>query len=570
LTPLLFAIGLSLVACAEPPNTPEPPPKRMTNPPIVDGEYVRAEGLGLALGERPFRFIGGNAALIHGAAAREGLPALLDAMKDDGISVIRVWAAGEADDDGRDWRRAYAFRLGPEAWVETSFEHLDRLLVEARERDIRVMIALSNRWGDYGGLPQYARWTGITPRRKNLLPAELLAVLSSDAARDLYRAHVVRVVGRVNSISGTPYREDPTIFSWELANELSAQTCESDDALFDWTRTMARYVRSLDSQHLIGAGHIGYKTELSRRSWERITALEDIDYADVHAYPHNVLAITDMEALDGWLDERAHLALNVVDKPLIVGEIGFPRNHPTHTPREDWFARTLERADADGVSGVMVWIYRSWDERDDPQGIWAEGPRADETAPVRAALRWAAVSWAGTSAAVANPTVLNASEDDVLFPLGLEHLRPWVESEWQASGDDAGRLSLDPWALAEGCANDDSPAFAQYVVEAPRDETPASLRITALGPPVRARREDHGIEVLVDGVHVGTWNGPGRFSPAEEGALEAAFGARHPFHLVTVRSAVESGRAHIRRLLVELPGEGTLEMELEYAEGGDP
>lgn len=551
-------LALALFGCGEKAASPVVE-KTVTNPPIEDGRFVTASGPRLLIGERPFRFVGANAAMIHGRPMRDGMEALLDAMRDDGISVIRVWAAGEDDDDGQAWRRDRAFRLGRDGWIETSFEHLDRLLVAARDRNIRVMVTLLNRWGDYGGLPQYGRWVGITPRRRNLLPSELLAVLSSEEVRDLYRAHVDRVVGRVNSVSGIAYRDDPTIFSWELANELSAPTCETEEVLVEWTQTMARHVRSLDENHLIGAGHIGYKTDISKSSWRRVTALSEIGYADVHAYPHNVLGIDDPEALGGWLDERANLALNVLEKPLILGEIGFRRNDAYFSPRHEWFARALERAEADGLSGFMVWIYRSWDEREDRQGIWFDGPLAEESAPVRRALRWAAVRWARGRAEITNAAVRDATPDAQLSPLGLENIRPWTEGAWED-----GRLRIDPWALAEGCASSDGPAWLHYVADMGRAEAPVSLTVENLGPAPEDPDADLAIEVSVDGTHVGTWAGPGRYDPLE-GSLAAAFSTARSFRHLRLSSTSEAGRAHLRRMLERRPGEGAHELVVRWS-----
>jgi hypothetical protein len=329
---------------------------------------------------------------------------------------------------------------------------------------------------------------------------------------------------------------------------------------------MARFVRRLDGGHLVSAGHIGYKTELSRESWQRITGLDAIGYADVHAYPHNVLAVTDPETLGGWLDDRANLALNVLDKPLILGEIGFRRNDRRFSPRDDWFARALERSSADGLSGMMIWIYRSWDERDDPQGVWAEGPFADGTAPVRSALRWAAVEWAGTPPQITNDAVSAAAADTRLFPLGVEHLRPWTEGEWKALDVGRGRVSLDPWALAEGCAVDDRPAWAVYVVDVHREDVPTHLEVLLAPPGEELVHADLEIDVSIDGVVVGTWHGPGRYESAGDDALVDAFAARRTFRYLRLETDTAPGRDYLRLFTAGLPADGTHVFELAWPE----
>ena len=56
-----------------------------------------------------------------------------------------------------------AFRIGEgqDGWVEESFVHLDHALVLARERGLGVIVVLTNRWPDYGGIAQHAEWSGL-------------------------------------------------------------------------------------------------------------------------------------------------------------------------------------------------------------------------------------------------------------------------------------------------------------------------------------------------------------------------------------------------------------------------
>ena len=117
--------------------------------------FVRASGHRFTVDGRPFRFVGANAAILHGAVRRASAEAALDAIAADGLRVVRVWALGEHAAGAQPWARDYAFRIGPDAWVESSFVHLDRVLAAARVRGLRVIVVLANRWADYGGAPRY-------------------------------------------------------------------------------------------------------------------------------------------------------------------------------------------------------------------------------------------------------------------------------------------------------------------------------------------------------------------------------------------------------------------------------
>lgn len=516
---LVFACLLA--ACAE--GAPPPPDKARTAlPSIEDGVFARAEGGAFHLGDRPARFVGVNASLIHGGQTREDAPRLIEAMADDGVRLARVWALGTSEGEEA-WRRSVAFRLGPDDWVEESFVHLDRVLAEARRHDVRVILVLANRWADRGGLPQLARWAGITPRRRHLLPAELAATLESEAARALYVAHLERLVGRVSSVTGVAYRDDPTIFAWELINELSAPTCEAGDAQVAWVREMSARVRTLDPNHLIAAGHIGYNSELSLRYWRQVHALPEIGYADTHGYPQNLVDADTPAALGDWLDHRAAEA-RALGLPLMVGEVGVPRGDGPFAPRERWLEAFFGRAAEGGTDGVLVWMYRPWQDHDDPHGIWPWGPRAEETAPVRRLLREASKRWDRVE-----PDEPGARG----WPLGIERVVPWVESEWED-----GALEVDPWALAEGCAD----TGLTYAL-------PWRTDVGAIDFDVRGATEG-ALRVRLDGVDVGTWRG-GEFTPAADAPRQTMVWMR-------LEPEDEAGRALLRRFTAELPGDARL------------
>lgn len=429
-----LVLALVLAACGA-----EPPPQKSARslPPIRSGEFVRTRGTDFVLGDQAVRFVGVNAALIHGEETRDAAPRLLRELARTRVQLARLWALGETS-ASESWQRHVAFRLGPGDWVDESFTHLDQVLDEAEAAQIRVVVVLANRWADRGGLPQYARWAGIEPRYRNLLPAELAATLRNETARELYLAHLRRIVGRTPP-GGTPYRDRPTIAAWELINELSASTCAVQEALLPWVRDMAGEVRALDPNHLIAAGHIGYNSEQSLEFWTAVHQLDDVAYADTHGYPQNLLDVVEPAHFRDWLDHRTASA-HAIGKPLLVGEVGIPRNDPAFSSRRAWLGSFLEAAQDNGTGGVLFWMARPWPQWDDPHGIWAWGPHEEESRPLRELLFGASKRWAQeaeTSAPVAS------------FPLGVDRIRPFVNGEWTE-----GVLEADPWAVTEGCVRE--------------------------------------------------------------------------------------------------------------------
>lgn len=327
-----------------------------------EGDFVRVEDGHFAVGGTRLRTLGANVAVMHGEAHRQALDETLDAVQADGLGLVRLWALGERDEDAPEWARSYAFRIGAEGWVEESFTHLDRALAAVRARGLRAIVVLGNRWADYGGIPAYLRWTGDpfdASSPDGIARAELGTFFGSSRARALYLAHVERVVGRTSTVTGLPYRDDPSIFAWELVNELS---CERRDraALVDFVRTAAARVHALDRHHLVSAGHIGYDTSADRRTWREVMSLPEIDYADAHAYPAEHGRVTSLRELDAFVDDHAMLARTVLGKPLVLGEIGFrTRTRSFGLTRAQLFAHLLDRARRDDVDAALAWIYCS-------------------------------------------------------------------------------------------------------------------------------------------------------------------------------------------------------------------
>lgn len=322
--------------------------------------FVRVRGTHFVRDGSPFRFLGANVAVTHGPSHRAALRATLDEVSRAGLSVIRVWALGEHPDGAPPWARDFAFRVGEDGWVEESFVHLDHVLAEARARRLSVIVVLGNRWGDYGGIPQYMRWAGepfADGASEGVARADLGGFFRSERARALYAAHVERVVGRVSSVTGVAYRDDPTIFAWELINEISAERRDAGD-LQAWIREMAGHVRAVDAQHLVSAGHIGFVRAAERRTWLEVASMPEIDFADAHAYPAEWDRVRTIRELDAYVDDHVALAHRYAHKPFVWGEYGFSGARAAlRGTRARLFDAFLDRSEASGVDGSLAWVF---------------------------------------------------------------------------------------------------------------------------------------------------------------------------------------------------------------------
>ncbi len=168
------------------------------------------------------------------------------------------------------WLRFNPFRRGPEEWNEAAFVSLDLAIVEAARNNLRVQLCLTNWWRDTGGVVRYLRWAGLPDAADDTQPyginAERAMLFYTNAdTRRLYREHLERLALRRNTISGVLYRDDPTIFGWELMNEAQAVTGRWGERRA-WITEMSSYLKSLDPNHLIAPGDWGYVHRQPRRS----------------------------------------------------------------------------------------------------------------------------------------------------------------------------------------------------------------------------------------------------------------------------------------------------------------
>jgi mannan endo-1,4-beta-mannosidase len=163
---------------------------------------------------------------------------------------------------------------------EEGLRALDGLIAEAARFDVRLLLVLTNNWADYGGAPAVVQ--AVAPGED--LPKD--AFWSDRRAIEAQREFIRAVVSRENSVTSVPYRDDPTIFLWELANEArctDARYC-TRDTLMKWARVMADAVRDAGARQPIAWGGSGYRGKYG----EDLAAIADdgaVDVLTLHMYP---------------------------------------------------------------------------------------------------------------------------------------------------------------------------------------------------------------------------------------------------------------------------------------------
>jgi mannan endo-1,4-beta-mannosidase len=345
---VLVGSALLLAGCAAAPLVPPAPP-----------QYVRRDGARFLVGSTPYRFAGANMwnAAYLGADAKFGdrarLKREIDRLSELGITNIRILGSSELSPLKNSITPA--FRTQAADYNETLLNGLDYALAEMGKRGMRAIIYLTNFWEWSGGMMTYLYWTN-GGRYINMndpahpwpeFPDMVAQFYSSEPAVRLYHDYVRAVVGRTNRVTGLRYADDPTIMSWQLANEprpggSDAVGLKQLPAYLAWINATSRLIKSLDPNHLVSTGSEGTQGCLGRDDCLlQAHSSPDVDYLTAHIWPQN-WGWADPKNLAGtWptveKNTRDYIATqlaiaNQIGKPLVIEEFGFPRDGGSFEP----------------------------------------------------------------------------------------------------------------------------------------------------------------------------------------------------------------------------------------------
>ncbi len=363
-------------------------------------DFVGVRGTSFVRGGLPYHFVSANfwGALHVAHASPERLGRELDQLRAHGVRNLRVMAAFEGPSSAP-WRMAPAVREAPLVFDEDLLRGLDRLLVEAGKRDLTVVLVLGNFWPWSGGFAQLRSWAFPLLRIPYPPPAEGgdWAGYQSFSARFYsepesiahYERGVRAMVTRVNTVSGKAYRNDPTLFAWQLANEPRGDRNETD--FNRWISSSARLVKALDSNHLLSVGTEGETADPRSAGLDvlRNHASKNIDYMTAHLWVQN-WGIYDPSHADKtfppavafmkrYLARHEELARRL-GKPWVLEEFGIARDGGSYrvesstTERDRFFGAVLSEAHKlSSLQGVGFWAWSGEGRPREPGGHWRKG-----------------------------------------------------------------------------------------------------------------------------------------------------------------------------------------------------
>jgi mannan endo-1,4-beta-mannosidase len=212
-------------------------------------------------------------------------------------------------------------------------QRLDFLVAEAQKRNLHLVLAFVDFWAYTGGIQQMRAWYGSDDKNTFFF--------SDPRPREDYKRFVSHVLLRRNTISGATYRDDPTIFAWELANE---PNIEPPALMRSWIGDMTRFVKSIDSNHLVSSGRAN--SSLSKSDFD----VPALDFLTWHGYP----AYVGIPA--GQFDRVISTycaAGRLHGKPVLLEEFG---NARTDGNQAATYAKWLDTIETNsGCAGWLVW-----------------------------------------------------------------------------------------------------------------------------------------------------------------------------------------------------------------------
>lgn len=259
---------------------------------------------------------------------------VLESARAMGVKVVRTWAfidRGSLDGsvpnvDGNGTKDGFYFQ----AWDPvaqravyndgpTGLQGLDYALAKAAQLDLKIVLVLTNNWRDFGGMDQYLTWYGLSSHRD---------FYTDPRVKQSYQAWLSHLTTHVNAVTHRAYRDDPTIFAWELGNEPRGTPGTPDSVVSSWADEMSSYLKSLDPRHLVAVGDEGFLAGPSAH-WtyhadngvdhRALTALPNVDYGTFHMYPDTWG--TGFGWPERWIEDHLQVARELA-KPTVLEEYG--------------------------------------------------------------------------------------------------------------------------------------------------------------------------------------------------------------------------------------------------------
>ena len=284
---------------------------------------------------------------------KEAIDARMQQMEDNGVRVLRTWGFSNET-----W---HGFELAPGEYNEAEFMLFDYIMYSAQQHNIRVIITLENYWEAYGGIDKKLSWAGAGSGGNHKSRA---AYFTNETCKQWYKDYAKHFAERTNYFTGVQYKDDPTVFAWDLMNEPRYQDAGEDSTgltLRAWVDEMGAYIKEVDPNHMVYAGLEGHGVDYGFGGDEGnpfvyIQQSPYIDFCSAHPYPDEHWANMTPEDTKNTMVQWIEDAHQEVGKPFVVTEFNVHSSLPEAEYEDYWKAvfDTIEEYDA---AGGLFWEF---------------------------------------------------------------------------------------------------------------------------------------------------------------------------------------------------------------------
>jgi mannan endo-1,4-beta-mannosidase len=346
--------------------------------------FVSRCGTSFCLDGKKFYFAGANTydVFTYGDGWNVATPALIESnfmdkaridahfanLQKDGVSVLRLWMFSHET-----W---HGFEQQKGVYYEPQFMLFDYVIQSAKAHNIKLVATMENFWEAYGGIDTRLSWEG----QPNGL-ANRWRFFNRDTCPgcfDQYKNYAKYVLNRVNHYSNITYKNEPTIFAWELMNEPRYQDAtpnenSSGKTLRAWVDEMGQFIKSIDTNHMVGTGIEGHGVKYGYGGDEGnpfvfIHQSPYVDFTSAHPYPTegwaNLNLTQTRTLIKAWIDD-SHTA---VGKPFYLGEF-----NTAGVDRSTWWKGIYDEMEQSDGNGDTFWWYMS-QNTDGEYGVMAGYP----------------------------------------------------------------------------------------------------------------------------------------------------------------------------------------------------
>ncbi|KDQ27597.1 glycoside hydrolase family 5 protein [Pleurotus ostreatus PC15] len=335
------------------PTTTSLTPTPSVTPPTSTG-FVKTSGTEFTLDGSKFTVVGSNSYWVglSGFSSEEMSHAFADVAAAGGTTV-RTWGFNDQTDAGY-WGPYYQLWTNGVPTVNTGasgLENFDKVVAAAKANGIRLIVALTNNWSDYGGMDVYVQQiTGSTNHDLFYTDAQVIAA---------YKNYVQTFVSR--------YANEPTILAWELANEPRCRgsgpntsgTC-TPATITAWATDISTFIKSIDPNHLVALGDEGFFNRPGSPTYpyqgsegidfDANLQISTLDFGTIHVRLDHWGTGADALAWgSGWITDHA-TSSSLYNKPVILEEFGMLEDKTTI------YAAWFDTIESSGFSGDLIWF----------------------------------------------------------------------------------------------------------------------------------------------------------------------------------------------------------------------